>query len=205
MDELRLEPLLQNLQLTLTSPLRYRIVRLLILLPEKEFTGREIARLLHVSHTGVQKAIRPIVEAGLAQEKRIGRSNVYSANKDSYLFRTFRSWFGSEDRIQRGLVETLRSKLEDVVVSAVVFGSFAKGSAGPTSDLDLLVVTEDRPETEKRLMSLAGVFARRYGIRISPRVLSKAELKEKASLPYVKAAVKEGVHIAGEPLGTVLE
>ena len=204
MDDLRLGPILQNLQATLTSPLRYRIARLLIQLPEKEFTGREIARLLRVSHSGVQKAIRPIVESGLAHEKRIGRANVYSANKDSYLFRSLRSWFGAEDSIQQEMVETLRTKLAGVVISAVVFGSFAKGSASPTSDLDLLVVTEDRDETGKRLASLAGIFARRYGIRISPRVVSKAELKAKASLPYVKAARTEGVLIVGKPLGRVL-
>jgi predicted nucleotidyltransferase len=205
MPEPRVEPLFQNLERSLTSPLRYRIARLLIHQPEKEFTGREIARLLQVSHTGVQKAIRSIVEAGLAQEKRIGRSNVYSANKDSYLFRTFRSWFGSEGRMQQEFVETLRSKLEGAVVSAVVFGSFAKGSASPTSDLDLLIVAEDRAEIEKRLTTLAGAFARRYGIRISPRVMTKTELREKASLLYVKAARTEGVLVAGQPLEKVLD
>ncbi len=204
MDELRVEPLFQNLEMAVTSPLRYRIAKLLIDQPEKEFTGREIARLLRVSHSGVQKAIRPLVEAGLAYEKRIGKSNVYWANKDSYLFKTFHRWFSAEDRIQQEVIETLQSKLEDIVVSATVFGSFAKGSAGPSSDLDLLIVARDRAEAEKRLASLAVVFARRYGIRISPKVVSESELKRKASLPYVKAAMTEGVLIAGKPLGRVL-
>ena len=205
MAELTLDPVFRNLQLALTSPLRYRIARLLIQLPEKEFTGREMAKHLRVSHSGVQKAIRPIVESGLALEKRIGRSNVYSANKDSYLFKTFRNWFGAEDRIRKEIVETLRSKLADVVLSAVVFGSFAKGSAGPASDLDLLVVTEDPERTEKRLATVAEVFARRYGIRISPRLMLKNGLREKASLPYLKAARDEGVLIAVEPLERWLE
>ncbi len=204
MDELTVKPLFDNIEAVITSPLRYRIAKLFVEQPEKEFTGREIARLLHFSHTGVQKAIGTIVRAGLASEKIIGKSKVYRANKESYLFKTFDSWFGVEDRIPGDILETLRSKLEDAAVSVTVFGSFAKGSADSGSDLDLLIVTTDREETEKRLASLAALFARKYGIRISPRLLSKSELSRKASLPYLQAAKKEGILVTGRPLEQVL-
>jgi len=204
MDELRADPLIRNLELAVSSPLRYRIAKLLVEQPEKEFTGREIARLLNVSHTGVQKAIERIVRMGLAHEKRIGSSNVFWTNKDSYLFRTFHSWFSLEGKIGQEILDTLRSKLEEVVASATVFGSFAKGTPDSGSDLDLLIVAGDRKEVEKRLTSLSTTFARRYGIRLSPIIVSRSELKKKASLPYLQAARNEGILVVGKPLEQVL-
>ncbi len=73
----------------------------------------------------------------------------------------------------------------DRLVSLVVFGSVAKGKATPTSDVDLLIVLEDKPESsfktymdfyenvESKLNIIEDI-----SIRISPIFLKKTSLKE---------------------------
>ncbi|MER3461139.1 MAG: hypothetical protein C4303_08685 [candidate division GAL15 bacterium] len=54
-------------------------------------------------------------------------------------------------------VRALRRELQDRLVSAVLFGSVARGEAGPISDVDLLVVAEGLPEARlQRHQVLAG-------------------------------------------------
>ncbi len=71
------------------------------------------------------------------------------------------------------------------LVSLVVFGSVAKGKATPESDVDLLIVLEDKPKSsyetymdfyenvESKLKSLE-----KLGMRLSPIFLRKSSLRE---------------------------
>ncbi len=47
--------------------------------------------------------------------------------------------------VAEAYVQALRDTLGDALVSAVLFGSVARGEAGPTSDIDLLLVVEGLP------------------------------------------------------------
>ena len=81
--------------------------------------------------------------------------------------------------------EKARKHYRDRLVSLVVFGSVAKGKATPTSDIDLLIVLEDKPESsfktymdfyenvESKLNIIEDI-----SIRISPIFLKKTSLKE---------------------------
>ena len=81
MAQLTLIPLAEMFDEILDPSIRLRIVELLVSLPVKEFTGREIARLLGVSHSNVQRALRVLVEDGLASKKRTGRSPATSTGR----------------------------------------------------------------------------------------------------------------------------
>ena len=81
--------------------------------------------------------------------------------------------------------EKAKKHYRDRLVSLVVFGSVAKGKATPTSDVDLLIVLEDKPESsfktymdfyenvESKLRYIDDV-----GLRLSPIFLKRSSLKE---------------------------
>ena len=99
----------------------------------------------------------------------------------------------------------IRRALESTSVTCVIFGSSARGDAGDNSDLDVLVVVDDRTALDDELFKLSVSVLRRYGIRIDAKVVTRSELREKGRDPYLRAALAEGVRISGEPLERVMK
>jgi len=87
--------------------------------------------------------------------------------------------------------EALRARF-GVRPRAVLFGSHARGSARPDSDIDLLVVSPafdaDRFGAEPLLWRLA----RRVDSRIEPVPVGEAEFTGESRSPLVDAAKREG-------------
>ncbi|HEX9339708.1 MAG TPA: nucleotidyltransferase domain-containing protein [Thermoplasmata archaeon] len=188
----------------LSTRARLRVAMLLVRLPEKEFTGRETARLLGLSPSTALESLRILVSSGLARQRAIGRAYVFQVNRDSYLFAILDNLLRSEDRIREEILEMARSTLGEGVVSIVLFGSYARGTPGPSSDLDLLVVTEDPKKIGERLDKLEALFLRRYGLHVDAKVLTPRELRARASLPYIRMARSEGIVVGGKPLEQVI-
>jgi len=193
-------PLHEGLEEVIGSPTRLRVAKLLVEHPEREFTGREVARILGVSHATVNHAMRRLSEAGLVYEKVIGRATAHRVNPDSYLHHCMKELLKLEAGLAEAIPDAIRRRLQDVSVSLVVFGSYARGDATRDSDLDLLVVTEDPVPVEARLAALEGHFIRSFGLRLSPRVVTRSGLSKRPLPPYLRDAIDEGLSIAGPPL-----
>ncbi len=188
----------------LGSPARLHVARLLVRLPDKEFTGREVARLLGLSPSTALEALGILVSRGLASRRTIGRAYVFQANRESYLFGLLGDLLRSEDRVRDEMLERVRASLGREALSVVLFGSHARGTAGPASDLDLLVVTEDPEAMGARVDELEALFLRRYGLHVDAKVLTPRSLRDRATLPYLRAARGEGVLLAGRTLDEVI-
>ncbi len=188
----------------LETPARLAVARLLVRLPDREFTGREVARLVGLSPSTALQALGILVSRGLARRRTVGRAHVFQANRDSYLFGLLEDLLRSEGRVREEMLERARGAVGDGALSLVLFGSHARGTAGPSSDLDLLVVTADPRAMEARLDALEALFLRRYGLHVDAKVLTPRELRNRSSLPYVRAARAEGVLLAGRSLDEVV-
>jgi len=197
-------PLRPAFEEVLGSVARVRIARLLVGLPEKEFTGREIARVLGLSHSTVQEALGILVTSGLVSERELGRAHVLRANRESFLYPVLRNLFQSERRLGEEIGQALRSELGKASLAVVLFGSHARGASRAGSDMDLVVVTADADRAEKALSRLQLRFERRYGLRLDAKVLTPVELKSKAGTPFVRAALSEGILVSGTSLEKVL-
>jgi predicted nucleotidyltransferase len=193
-----------TLEEVLTSPARFRTAKLLVRLPEKEFTGREMARILGLSHSSVQEALEVLVREGLAYQRVVGRAHAYRANKDSYLFKALTKVYRAERDLEEDVRETIRSALEGRVVSAVLFGSRARGTARRASDVDLVVVSKNLREAGEIIARLQTRLLTRYGLGLDAKLLTPTDLRSKARTPYLKAALAEGRLLVGVPLEGVL-
>jgi predicted nucleotidyltransferase len=107
---------------------------------DEEFTGRRIHRVLgHGSEHGVRKAADRLVEQGIVSRRQAGQAKLYSLNR-SHLAAPYVEGLGS---LRAQLVERLKESVGDwrkPPAYAFLFGSVARGEAGPESDLDLFVV-----------------------------------------------------------------
>jgi predicted nucleotidyltransferase len=79
------------------------------------------------------------------------------------------------------------------VDKAVLFGSFARGTASKRSDVDILIVQE----TNKRFLDRFSDFSWLYDLlkeyAVDLLIYSPEELKRNASRPFIKSILTEGV------------
>ncbi len=204
MAQPRVTPIGEMFDEILNPSIRLRVGGLLVSFPEKEFTGREIGGLLGVSHSNVQGALRVLVDDGLASRKRIGGADVFWANKDHFMFKALRELFLVKRELPERIAKDLHSAFRESGMSVTVFGSYARGEAGRTSDLDVLVIAKDRTALEDRIGGIEADFARTYGVSLSVKVLSPSDLRRRPVPPYVQAAAKEGILIWGVPIQRVI-
>lgn len=124
--------------------LRGTILALLAGNPSRQFYLREIVRLAGASPGALQRELGILVESGLLVREKRGRQVYYQINAKAPIFPELRSLV----RKTMSGVDVLRSALAplaDRIHAAAVFGSMARGSLTPGSDIDLLVVGDLEP------------------------------------------------------------
>lgn len=85
--------------------------------------------------------------------------------------------------IAHRLAEHVLGALADRVRKVILFGSRARGDAGPDSDFDLLVILDAAPPNELRsLRLLLYRELRGMGVRAEPWVMSEEEFQETRSV-----------------------
>lgn len=131
------------------SELKTRI--LWYLYSQVQVTERELARILGVSHTAVNKAMKQLETSNAVKGVSIGSSTIWGLNKSSFTHRIITIFFeelfisplefvGKE--IGEG-IRKMRGKKDGRlrIIEAYLFGSIAEGHPKPNSDIDVLVIT----------------------------------------------------------------
>ncbi len=183
----------------LDSKSKIRILRLLFRFPEREFTEREIARMIKMSPNTVNLALNDLRKTNVFLYKRIGRTHSYRCDPDSVLFPLFKELFGGERGMRDELISFLKDGSEGVG-TCILFGSFARNEERFDSDLDILIITENKTNAEARVEELAGDLARRFSITLAPIIFTTGELEEKRHKGFVKEALSEGEVIVGQSI-----
>lgn len=134
------------------SPEQAEILTRLYLNSERPWEFSELAGI--GARATVDRELRRLLAGGLVTVERVGRTRLFRAPVDSPLFEPLRQLlersFGAEVQLREGL------EGRDDVEAAAIFGSWARGEAGPSSDIDLLVIgtaTQERLETDLRPVS----------------------------------------------------
>lgn len=101
------------------------------------------------------------------------------------------------------LASELRPMLDEQVVTAALFGSFARGRATAGSDIDLLVIVETLKERERISSLLADrlpEFNERYGLPIQPVIYERRRLNDAGVQELIETAERDWVIVAGVDL-----
>lgn len=118
---------------------RQRVLAVLLLQPRSAFHLRELARLTD-SHAGtLGREVDKLARTGLLLRSEQGNQVRYNANTGHPLFEDLAALF----RKTHGVVPAVREALAPLdaqIRLALVFGSVARGTPSPGSDVDLLVL-----------------------------------------------------------------
>jgi predicted nucleotidyltransferase len=144
--------------------------------PERSFYTNELLRLTATGRGGLQRELARLVMSGLVSATTVGNQKHYQANRNSPIFSELRSivlkTFGLAD-VVRDVLAPLAAKMD----LAFIFGSVAKGNDTATSDIDVLVVSDDMAYAD--LFNALSMAEERLGRKISPTLYGAAEFARK--------------------------
>jgi predicted nucleotidyltransferase len=142
----------------------------------RTFYANEIIALAGSGSGAVQRELAKLESAGLVIVTRMGNQKHYRANVDAPVFAPLRELVLKTS----GLADVLRASLAPIgtrIRAAFVYGSVATNRDTATSDIDLLIVSDDLSYAD--LFTLLEDASKRLGRTVNPTIYSEAELTKR--------------------------
>ncbi len=140
------------------------------------------------NYNAVRRELANLESFGLITGQKKGNQQYYSVNRDFFLY----------DELQKivlkteGIAKIIREDLAGLsdIGCMFIYGSFAEGTAGATSDIDLFIVGD---VDENTLIPLVHTSERAINREINYTLMQSDELKKRkrAGDPFVKNVMKE--------------
>jgi predicted nucleotidyltransferase len=151
---------------------RQRVLGLLFSAPERELYMREIARLVDVTVSAIQRELDQLSHAGILLETKRGNQRVFRANRDCPLYEEL---VGFAIKTY-GIADLLREAIRPFHPQrAFIFGSIANKTDRAASDVDVLVAGDDLDYG--RLMNACLDLQQRIGRTINVKVFRADEFR----------------------------
>lgn len=168
----------------LFTPRQQRLLAALLLHPERAWSLSDLLEQGGSGHSGTQQFVKDLLEAGLIREVLERKRRKFLANTRHPIFPELasicRKTFGVRDIVLRAL-EPFQSRITE----AFIFGSVAKGTEGPKSDVDVMVIGEVRPS---QLLSAQKMLEESLGREVHFNVYDLQEWQQlQADDPIIKA------------------
>ena len=164
------------------TPLGLQILIFLARNPNKQFYLREIAKILNKSVGGVHKTLKSLKEMDFVKENKSGKNLYYRMNQMNPSIKNFKIFMTINE------LTPLVNKLKDISEKIILFGSCATGEDTNESDIDLLILTNEKEKVNKY------VIQKRFDRKIQAVVVNTTDLlkiKEKDKACYQE--IKKGI------------
>lgn len=127
------------------SRTRVNLLTLFLLNPDSAYYVREIVRITGDNINSVRRELSNLESFGLLVGEKRGVQQYYLVNKEFFLYPELQRMIIKSVGVAGVIRENLRSLGE--IRCAFIYGSFAKGSAGSKSDIDLFLIGDVDEET----------------------------------------------------------
>jgi len=176
----------------ISSTNQLKVLSFLAKFSDREYHEREIARKTGVSYGSANSVLNELFAAGVLLRRRVGKMMFYSFNLGDPLSKPFKIL------VSVSMLRPLIKKLQERASQIVMYGSCARGDDGSASDIDLVVVSEEK----EKALGIIESYKFRKGfeiIKIEPVILSPQELlkSEKTDREFL-SLVREGIALWDE-------
>src|ERR1035437_1479490 len=156
------------------SKVRQEILNLFFDDKLKEPHVRGVAREINRPVPVVSRELNALEKIGLLKSQHVGQHKEYSLNEKFIMLNSFKDIFRKSKSLEELLRETL-SKNEGIL-EAFIFGSYARASQHPNSDIDLFILGDaDVAHLNADLRALS----KELRISINPLILTRQEFTER--------------------------
>ena len=176
------------LEALISSKVRVNLLTLFLFNPESEFYVREIVRMTGENINGVRRELANLESFGLLIGRRRGNQQYFTVNRDFFLYNDLQQLVLKTEGVARAIRENL-SRLQDIEC-IFIYGSFARGTAGGRSDIDLFIVGD---LDEEVLIPLVHASERAINREINYTLMRGSEFarRREAGDPFVKNVMNE--------------
>ncbi|TCT11071.1 nucleotidyltransferase domain-containing protein [Paralcaligenes ureilyticus] len=160
----------------LFSGTKQRVLGILYGQPSRSFYANELISLAASGSGAVQRELATLASSGLVIVKAIGNQKHYQANPDSPIFTELCAIIQKTT----GLADPLREALGPIasqITAAFVYGSVAKKTDTASSDIDLMLISDEISYGE--LFSVLEEVSARLGRSVNPTILTIEEFKKR--------------------------
>ncbi len=110
--------------------------------PTKPYHIRELSREIRLAPTSIKLHIRQLEKENLVKREKVGIYKAYKANLENENFRFYKKILNIIALHESGLVKELEKTSPDAIT---LFGSYARGEDTETSDIDIFLITREKP------------------------------------------------------------
>jgi len=160
--------------------------------PYKEVYLREFSRKLKISPNTAQRFLNLFLKENLLIESKKANLRYFKANLENPVFRHIKITYSLKKLENSGLIKVL----EEISSHILIFGSIAEGKDDEKSDIDLLVISQNRLKIKEKILD----FQTKISREISPHVFSWQEWKKQAKLnkAFYQDIIIKGINLVGE-------
>lgn len=176
------------LEMLISSKTRIRLLTLFLLNPGREYYIREIERMTGENYAAIHGELANLESFGLLSRERKGKQVYFSANQDFFLYHDLQQMVLKTEGVSRILRDTF-SDMQGISC-LFIYGSFAAGTAGAESDIDLFIVGDI---DEDRILAAAGAAEQTLKREINYTLMSDQEYRERQRKqdPFVMHVLRE--------------
>ena len=145
------------------SKITIKVLNYYFLNPEKRHYVNELARILDVDPGNLFRKLKELEKEGILISETRGNQKYFSLNKKYPFLKELKKTFEAK----YGFLNLIKEKLSKLkgLKEAFVFGSFAKNTLSPESDIDLLLIGEHSSlEAKKLILPLEKMIGREINI-----------------------------------------
>ena len=169
-------PVLPSLADALFTGTQQRLLALLFGQPARSFYANELIGLAGMGSGAVQRELATLAGSGLVTVRSIGNQKHYQVNPEAPIFEELKGI------VQKtfGLAEPLRQALGPLAKklrAAFVYGSVAKNTDTASSDIDLMVISDE--VTYADLFAALEAANSVIGRTVNPTILTRKELAKR--------------------------
>jgi predicted nucleotidyltransferase len=129
------------------TPMGLHILIFLARNPDKQFYIREIAKIMDKSVGGTHKTLKSLKEMDFIKENKSGKNIYYQINQMDPSVKNFKIFMTINE------LKTLVDKLKEISEKIILFGSCSTGEDTYESDIDLLVLTNEKEKVNKKIIN----------------------------------------------------
>lgn len=121
---------------------KLKVARVFFEMPLKQWRLRELCRTVQISPASVSRYLKELQKEGLAEQRKDPFLS-WRAKREREVFKSWKRWTLALDLTSKGLVDQIvKTCLPDAVI---LFGSAARGEDVEASDIDIAVISEEKP------------------------------------------------------------
>jgi len=194
----------------LGSKTKVNALSVLVTHPERRIVENELAKEAGASVSEINRQMKDLVDAGLVTMERIGKSKVYQANQQNFLFKPLRNVFRDLTEIYGEIANKVAKFTAEKheVETVLLFGSLVSkrirsNFVKEPSDIDVMIIVKNKRQTESVKNDVLNFVGSKifpiYGINVYPIVLSIEEyLHGLAEDPFIMDVHSRGEVLYGE-------